>query len=357
MDDLNAPSPAGLASDAPLAEAMRGAHLALVLTDARAGDHPIVFANDAFLNLTGYRREEVTGRNCRFLQGDGTDPETVAQIGAAVRDGRELRCEIVNYRKDGTSFWNQLSVVPVRTGADKTAYFLGAMQDVTAARTARDTERHDLFEDIHVHARELEAALAEKTSLLHEVDHRVKNNLQLISSLLLMQTRRTADEGTRRALRSMLERVGAIATVHRRLFQGGDVQRFDVADFLRDLAADLAASAKRDDLQIRLELEPVAVAAAQAAPFALVANELLSNAIRHAYPEGQAGAITVAVRPRADEFDLVVADAGQGLPPAEDRNGFGLTIVNLLTQQLRARLSLEDMQPGLRATVTLPMST
>src|SRR3954471_16875854 len=86
-------------------------------------------------------------------------------------------------------------------------------------------------------------------TLLAEVDHRVKNNLQLIASMILLQCRRTEDEAARAALKSVLERVNAVATVHRRLFQG-DPHRFDVADFLRDLTGDLAASAGRDDLQI-----------------------------------------------------------------------------------------------------------
>src|SRR5450432_3372033 len=99
----------------------------------------------------------------------------------------------------------------------------------------------------------LEAALAQKTALLEEVDHRVKNNLQLIASLILLQSRRTADEAARAALKSVLERVTAVATVHRRLFQG-DPSRLEVADFVRDLTSDLAAAAGRDDLEIALDL-------------------------------------------------------------------------------------------------------
>ncbi|WP_374469818.1 histidine kinase dimerization/phosphoacceptor domain -containing protein [Phenylobacterium sp.] len=342
------------ATDDPFAAAIRGTRMPIVITDARQPDYPIIFANDAFVALTGYPREDVIGRNCRFLQGPETAPEAVAELSAAITAGREVTVELANYTKAGRLFWNQLFVSPVRNDAGEIVYHFGSQFDVTERRAAQDAERENLKSDIHVRAGELEEALAQKTSLLHEVDHRVKNNLQLISSLLLLQTRRTPEEATRKALRSMLERVGAIATVHRRLFQGGDVQRFDVADFLRDLAGDLAASARRDDLQLRLDLQPVAVPASQAAPLALVANELISNALRHAYPEGRPGAIEIAVHPRSGAFDLVVSDRGVGLPPPAERNGFGLTIVQLLCQQLKATLSLEDAQPGLRAVVTLP---
>lgn len=360
MNDIGDAQRAGQVLDAehatedPFVAAIRGTRMPIVITDARQSDNPVIFANDAFLALTGYGRGEVIGRNCRFLQGPETDPVTVAELREAVRAGRDVNLEIVNYRKDGSRFWNSVFLSPVRNRTGEIVYFFGSALDVTARKAAEQAERENLKSDIHVRARELELALEQKTSLLHEVDHRVKNNLQLISSLLLLQTRRTPDEGTRRALRSMLERVGAIATVHRRLFQGGDVQRFDVSDFLRDLVNDLAASARRDDLKLQLDLESVAIPASQAAPLALVANELISNSLRHAYPEGQAGEIIIRCHRLDGAFDLEVTDSGVGLPAPAERNGFGLTIVQLLAQQLKARLSLDNAQPGVRAVVTVP---
>jgi len=199
----------------------------------------------------------------------------------------------------------------------------------------------------------LEEALAQKSALLHEVDHRVKNNLQLIASLILLQSRRTPDEGARAALQTVLERVTAVATVHRRLFQN-DPLRFDVADFIRDLAADLASAAGRDDLEIVLDLDHVAIPAASAAAFALVVNELLGNALKHAFPPGRGGRITVSLADRGAACVLTVADDGVGLsgePP-----GFGSMILKLLCQQLHADLQVSDAQPGVRATVAVPMS-
>jgi two-component sensor histidine kinase len=201
----------------------------------------------------------------------------------------------------------------------------------------------------------LERALKQKTALLHEVDHRVKNNLQLISSLLLLQTRRTEDEAVRIALRAMLERVSAVATVHRRLFQSEDIERFDVADFLRDLTGDLAAAAGRDDVQIRLDLDRVAVPAAQAAPLALVANELIGNALKHAFPDGRAGAVDVAIRREPKAFRMTVADDGVGRG-AGSAAGFGSTIVELLSKQLRASTQIEETHPGVRAVLVVPVT-
>ena len=200
---------------------------------------------------------------------------------------------------------------------------------------------------------ELEEALARKTALLREVDHRVKNNLQLISSLMLLQSRRTDDEAARHALKTMLERVSAVATVHRRLFQGEDSQAFEVADFIRDLAGDLALAAGRDDVRITLDLDPVTIPASAAAPFALVLNELVGNALKHAFPAGQGGVVAVSVAKADGAYVLTVSDDGQGMGGA--KQAFGLTIVGLLCQQLRAGFEVVSDGPGVRAMIRAPL--
>jgi two-component sensor histidine kinase len=197
-------------------------------------------------------------------------------------------------------------------------------------------------------------ALARAGDLLHEVDHRVKNNLQLIASLILLQTRRAPDEAARAALKSVLERVTAIATVHRRLFQG-DPLRFDVADFVRDLTGDLAAAAGRDDLEIALALDEVTIPSSSAAPLALVINELLGNALKHAFPAGRAGRITVSLTDRGQSFVLIIADDGVGMSETPPPAGFGSTIVELLCRQLHADLQIAQAHPGTRVTLTAPI--
>jgi len=199
-------------------------------------------------------------------------------------------------------------------------------------------------------------ALARSAAVLHEVDHRVKNNLQLIASLILLQSRRAPDEAARVALKSVLERVTAVATAHRRLFQG-DPLRFEVADFVRDLTADLAAAAGRDDLQIALALDEISVPSSSAAPLALVINELLGNALKHAFPAGRAGRIAVSLSEQGRALVFAVADDGMGLGEAGPPTGFGSTIVKLLCQQLHAGIETVETHPGTRVTLTLPLGT
>lgn len=234
------------------------------------------------------------------------------------------------------------------------------MNDIS--EPARDTGQgaarspEDLEAIIEARTRALTEALEQKTALLHEVDHRVKNNLQLISSLLLLQNRRVTDPALKASLRGMLGRVNAIATVHRRLFQSEDVERFDVSAFIRDMVADLMGSAGRDDIRIELDLERVEIPAAKAAPFALVVNELLTNALRHGFPEGRGGRIFVGVRRQEGEFRIEIADDGVGLDKDTTPSGFGLTIVQLLCQQLKAKSETTDAEPGARIIVSLPVN-
>lgn len=204
--------------------------------------------------------------------------------------------------------------------------------------------------------RELTEALAQKTALLHEVDHRVKNNLQLISSLLLLQNRRVSDPALKASLKGMLGRVNAIATVHRRLFQSEDVERFDVSAFIRDMVADLMGSAMRDDIRMELDLERVEIPASKAAPFALVVNELLTNALSHGFPAGRGGRIFVGVTRQEGQFRIEIADDGVGLDKDATPSGFGLTIVQLLCQQLKAKYETTDAEPGVRIVVLLPVN-
>lgn len=101
------------------------------LCDLRRADQPLIYVNRGFENLTGYRNDEVIGRNCRFLQGPETDRSAVAEIGEAVSSGRPLVVDLLNYRKDGSVFWNRLSLRPVRNRAGILTHCIGIQSDLT----------------------------------------------------------------------------------------------------------------------------------------------------------------------------------------------------------------------------------
>ncbi|WP_426263057.1 PAS domain-containing protein [Sphingomonas sp. PWP1-2] len=115
----------------PFAAAVRATRMPMVITDPAQPDNPIVFCNVAFQRLTGYDREEIIGRNCRFLQGPDTDPAKIAEIRDAVRDGHAVDVDLLNYRKDGTTFWNALYLSPVRDADGVVRFFFASQFDVT----------------------------------------------------------------------------------------------------------------------------------------------------------------------------------------------------------------------------------
>ncbi|HSU21637.1 MAG TPA: PAS domain S-box protein [Variovorax sp.] len=115
----------------PFVALVRATEMPMILTDCRLPDNPVVFANDAFCRMTGYAREEVVGRNCRFLQGPETDRAAVQRIREAVREARTVRVDLRNHRKGGEPFWNRLIVGPVRDRAGEVAYFYASQEDVT----------------------------------------------------------------------------------------------------------------------------------------------------------------------------------------------------------------------------------
>ena len=127
-----------------LAMALESTNSGVVITDYRQADNPIIFCNHAFENLTGYSREEVTGRNCRFLQGDDLLQDALIQLSEAVKNGAPVTVELRNYQKNGTMFWNELSIAPVRDPEGTVTHFIGIQTDITRKKMTET----DLMEQI-----------------------------------------------------------------------------------------------------------------------------------------------------------------------------------------------------------------
>jgi len=157
------------------------------------------------------------------------------------------------------------------------------------AEAAERAERRRAEEAMH-------RLIAEKTVLLNELDHRVKNNLQVLLALIGLEIRRCGDAGARQPLERLKRRLSALATVHRQLYGGERVDRFDAAQFARELTADLSAASGRSDILPEYDLQPVFVSAQKAAPVALVMNELVSNALSMPTSTGTASCGSESIR-------------------------------------------------------------
>jgi two-component sensor histidine kinase len=202
-----------------------------------------------------------------------------------------------------------------------------------------------------------EQALERYAERQREAEHRVKNTLQLISSIVMLQGRRMTDEAARQALRAVQLRVAAVSVAHRHVTWSEEAEEVELAGLVREIVGDLAGSAGREGVAIDLDLESVSIPGRHGAPLALLVSETVGNALRHAYPEGVNGRVRVGLRRMPEGFELVVADDGVGLDPALSKTGFGLTVAQLMAQQLRGRLETANGQPGLRISVSVPMDS
>lgn len=333
----------------------------MLVTDAHAASHKILWANDAFLTLTGYPRAELVGRNCRLLQGTGTDSQVVARLGQALRDAEPISCELLNYRRDGSPFWNGMTITPVHDSDGRLTYFFAALADITEKRSLEEAMRgtnDELERQVGERTAALQAALEQKTALLHEVDHRVKNNLQVISSLMLLKARRTPEGEAREALSSMAERIGALSTAHRMLYSAGDVTRFNLTDFTDDFLSDLNAGLDPERTRVEAKIDAIAVSAAMAAPLALMIHELATNAVRHAFPAGRPGRIVITARRGEAGMDLSIADDGVGLDAGPvNPAGFGRNLVEMVVRQLRGTIAWRDGAPGTCVEIHVPLGS
>jgi two-component sensor histidine kinase len=208
--------------------------------------------------------------------------------------------------------------------------------------------------------RNLRAAIGERDILLQEMSHRIKNSLQLVASMLHLQSGGTQDEAVRYQLAAASSRIAAVARAHHRLYQSSDIRTLDLSAYLRDLCADLDASVAHCRIEVEAP-ERVEAATDRAVPIALVVNELVANAAKYAYPEGSPCRVRVRLA-RADEpasICLSVQDDGVGLPAGFDANagrGLGMRIVTAFAQQLGADLRIRGRRPGTEFMLVLRTS-
>ncbi|MBK8426547.1 MAG: tetratricopeptide repeat protein [Lewinellaceae bacterium] len=208
---------------------------------------------------------------------------------------------------------------------------------------------------------ELTRKNTEVQTLLREIHHRVKNNLQIISSLLRMQARRTSDENTLEALRTGQARIRSMALLHQRLYQGEQLKDIPMSPYLTELSQSLldAYRVDEDRIRFRTEIEPIDLDVDTAIPLGLIANELMTNALKYAFPEDRSGEILLSLKKTDHGFALQVSDNGIGMKlsegkPAAGRNTYGLELVESLAQKLNGQLVFSNGK-GTRTTLTAPI--
>jgi len=204
---------------------------------------------------------------------------------------------------------------------------------------------------------QIRASLEEKTWLLKEIHHRVKNNLQIVSSLLQLQSRYIEDEEVLDIFRETQNRVKSMALIHERLYRSDDLETIDFDEYTRNLVNHLVRTYRDASrhVEIRREVEDIKLDADTGIPCGLIITELVSNAMKYAFPEGRKGTITITLR-RAGEraYVLSVSDDGVGLPEDFDLSStesLGMQLISTLVDQLDGEVEIDGSQ-GTRFTIT-----
>jgi PAS domain S-box-containing protein len=361
-----------------LAERLKAAALdvaddGIVISDATRPDAPIVYVSPSFERLVGYSADEILGTNCRMVQGPGTDHDTVRQIAIALASGQVFQGEILNYRKDGTPFWNFLRIAPIRDETGRVTHYVGTQTDVTELHLAR--ERQQELTSAVAHASRVRTVAALGASLAHEVNQplaAVVANAE--AALRLLERGEVAD--VREALESIIadgRRAGEIILRARRLVRNQPVQAEVVSPAA--VAAEVLAFTRTRLRHARVEAtlegarSPARVRIDPVQLYQAVLN-LVVNAIEamEGEPDPHPRRLTVRVESSGERVRVRVADTGPG---ATDEaiarmfqtfhttkargTGLGLLVTRSLVEAHGGRLDVaRNAGRGLTFTIHLP---
>jgi two-component sensor histidine kinase len=208
--------------------------------------------------------------------------------------------------------------------------------------------------------REVRAALEHQKVLVSEINHRVKNSLQLVASLFMLQAKAADDPALAQSLHEAVGRVTAVARIHERLYRSPEIGHVDLGAYLTDICADLAALTPEGEITCRCD-RPIPISTDRAVRVALLTTELVTNAAKHAYALAQPARITVTLDPMPlGSVTLFVRDEGKGLSEHFEIKvapSLGMKIIRALVQQMGAQLSVKRLQPGTEFLVTIPLAS
>jgi PAS domain S-box-containing protein len=299
------------------------------------------FVNRGYAERFGLRRDDVIGKRIPEVLGEAAYASFRSYI-ERVLAGEAVEFEVeVPYQTLGPR-WMHCAYVPEADASGAVRGLIAVLTDVTARQRMEA---------------QLEASLREKEVLLKEIHHRVKNNFQVVSSFLRLQARFIEAPELHAIFEECQNRIYAIALVHQNLYQAESLASIDFGAYLDALGAYLLRSygVEPQRIQFTSTVEHVSLTIDTAIPCGLLVNELISNALRHAFPPGRAGHLWVTLCREVDgQLSLTVRDDGMGLPEGLDfqtTTSFGLKLVGLLARQLRATLTLER-HPGTSVTLT-----
>jgi len=289
-------------------------------------DLMIKWANERFARMFGYEPGEMDGKRVEVVNAptDRTPAETRISIVDILKEAGEWHGEVKNIKRDGTHFWCYANV-SLFDHPEYGKVIVSVHTDITERKRAEGA---------------LRSSLREKEVLLREVHHRVKNNLQVLNSLLRLQARQVDDERLLDVLTDSQNRIKAMALVHEALYRTEDVAHVDCGAYIRTLAHELyrAYGADAGGVTFHLTGEDIVLSIDKAVPCGQILTELISNSLKHAFPQGWKGQRRIDVRLanlEGGQIELAVSDNGVGMPAeveAGDSHFLGLHLVKMLAE-------------------------
>ncbi len=308
---------------------VENSHNGIVLVD---DNYRVIYANDKMFDVTGLTSQEFQGIDFRELVGDSLR-ETLADRYRRRQRGEDVPSvyDFAYVRPDGKERWLELSSSVIKDMKGRIVTVVQA-RDITESKNSGEMIR---------------ASLQEKEILLREIHHRVKNNLQIISSLLNLQSQYVKDEAALEMFKESRLRIRSMAMVHEKLYKSRDLSQVDFGDYVQSLAHSLfqVYGITPDKIALRVNMHDIFLDINTAIPCGLLVSELISNALKHAFPENKRGEIKVSMFPtEEDMIRLEVSDNGIGMEGDLDpkkSDSFGLQLVDMLTEQLQGTLNIQ----------------
>jgi len=321
----------------------------------RVEDGIIVYANPKMEAMFGYDAEEMNGKHISVVNAptDKHPEETANEIMRVVIETGVWQGEIKNVKKDATIFWCYANVsafeyskygkvlVSVHTDITKRKRLESQLKqnhlhlEETVKKRTIDLERE--ISERKIAEEQIKANLAEKETLLKEVHHRVKNNLAVVSGLLMLQANKTDDERLIEALNVCQTRVQSMSVIHEILYQSENFSAVDLNGYLSKLASDVTQNYSiGSNVHLKIEASNLMIGINQASPLGLIVNELITNSLKYAFPKGRKGEIVLKLESnKENEVELVISDNGVGMPGDFDLhtvNSLGLKLVKAIAE-------------------------
>jgi PAS domain S-box-containing protein len=283
-------------------------------------NYNIIYANDKMIKLTGKNAEEIIGKNLWEVLPQLKNTVIEEKFKEAINTQQNIKFEMKSISYPDTYF--NLSISPSKEGL--TIY----TQDISE------------YQETKI---KLQQALEEKNLLFQELNHRVKNNLQIVSSIMNLKLEGIKDPHARSVIKDIVKRIQSISLIHTRLHDAGNLSHLNLSDYIRELVEYLIRSYDNIDVNLKMDLKDVRVNIKHAAPVGMIINELVSNSIKYACNENFQCNILIACHQENGNVKLVVKDNGKGYPERiNDKNTLGIFLVKEIAEQLQAKIIMEN---------------